>query len=36
MTELRQQYELLQGKFPGRVRQVEIEDAEAAWANAIG
>lgn len=34
MTELREQYELLQGEFPEGVHQVTIDDPEADWANA--
>ena len=32
--ELREQYELLQRTLPGGVHQVDLEDPEAAWANA--
>jgi dCMP deaminase len=32
MTELREQYDLLQQEFAGRVHQVLIEDADADWA----
>jgi len=33
MIELREQYELLQRKFPGGVHQVKLHDSEADWAN---
>jgi len=32
--ELREQYELIQGTFPGGVHMVDIDDPEADWANA--
>lgn len=32
--ELREQYELIQGTFPGGVHKVDLEDPEADWANA--
>jgi dCMP deaminase len=35
MTELREQYELLQKEFPEGVHQVKIHDPEADWANAV-
>lgn len=34
IPELKEQYTLLQSKFPGKVLQVDIEDPDADWANA--
>jgi len=34
LTDLREQYEVLQGKFPGGVHQVTMVDPRADWANA--
>ena len=35
ITELREQYEMLQKEFSDGVRQVSVDDPDADWANAV-